>query len=176
MFNGSPPIAPTERKDSRTRHRGLEHQSRRTAGALAGYTVERLIHDYGVDLILSVFTDEGEPEVRLVYIQVKSTDHLKFVRGNRFVTCRIERAHLRAWLLELMPVILIVYDAAGDRAFWLYIQAAFTGLQRFRIVQGSETLTVRIPKEQVLDPEAIRLFRSFLQRIERQTKGVIHHE
>ena len=73
-------------------------------------------------------------------------------------------------------MILIVYDAAGDRAFWLYIQAAFTGLQRFRIVQGSETLTVRIPKEQVLDPEAIRLFRSFLQRIERQTKGVIHHE
>jgi len=142
----------------------------------AGHTAQRIVHDYGLDVIISTYTDDGEPEVGLIYSQVKATDALRKVSNGRFVTCQIERAHLRGWLAETYPVILIVYDAPNDRAYWHYFRAAFTGAHRFREARGSAELTVRIPANQVLDPAAVRLFRTYRQRIQDQTAGVIHHE
>ena len=75
---------------------------------LAGHTAPRIVHDYGIDLVISTYTDAGEPEVGLIYSQVKATDKLRKVDEGGFVTCRIERAHLRGWLAETFPVILIV--------------------------------------------------------------------
>lgn len=143
---------------------------------LAGYTAERIIHDYGLDMLISTYSDAGEPDVGLIYTQVKATDNLELVANGRFVSCRIERAHLRIWLLQAFPVILIMYDAIHDRAWWLYIQAAFTGVRRFREVRGSADLKVRIPITNVLNPDAVRRFRQFRERIQDQTQGVIHHE
>jgi len=130
---------------------------------IAGHTVERKFHDYGIDLTLSTYTQEGETEAGAMFIQVKATDHLKTVQQGQFVTIRIERVHLRSWLFELTPVVLIVYDATADRAFWLCAQTAFVGAQRFRIVQGSQWLTVRIPATQVLNSAAVDGFRSIRQ-------------
>ena len=64
----------------------------------------------------------------------------------------------------------------NDRAYWLYVQAVFTGVRRFREVRGSAELTVRIPANQILDSAAVRLFRTYRQRIQDQTEGVLHHE
>src|SRR5258708_4920528 len=92
---------------------------------LCGFAIERRMHDYGIDLVLLTYTSEGEPESGEVLFQIKATDHLQTVADAKFVALRVERAHLRSRLIELMPVILIVYDAATDRAHWLYVQAAF---------------------------------------------------
>ena len=139
-----------------------------------GFTMERWLHDYGIDLVLSTYTDEGETEPGLITIQVKATDRLNLVSEGRAVSVRIERADLRAWLTDPLPVILIVYDARNDVAYWLYVQAAFTGAARFRAARGSETLTVRIPTTQILDPAAVEKFRAFRDRILAQNEGVIH--
>lgn len=143
---------------------------------LAGHTVERKRHDYGTDLLLSTYDEQGAPETGFVVVQVKATDSLPTVRGERFVTCRIERAHLRAWLIDLFPVMLIVYDAASDRAYWLYVQAAFPGAKRFRAARGTKRLTLHLPVEQILDPKAVERFRGFLQDIREQHKGTSHHD
>lgn len=142
----------------------------------ADYSVTQILHDYGLDLVLSTFDDDGELESGGILIQVKATDHLTTVQAGRFVSVRIERADLRAWLTEPMPVILIVYDAQNDQAYWLYVQAEFTGVRLFRETPGRGKATVRIPVDHVLDPNAIRRFRDFRNDILEQRKGVIYRE
>ncbi len=141
---------------------------------LAGHTVERVLHDYGVDLLLSTYAEDGMPETGLVYFQIKATDRPRMVANGGFVACRIERAHLRAWLVQPFPVILIVYDAPKDRAYWTYIQESFGGVRRFRSATGSATLTVRLPVGQALNVSSIEEFRRYRARIAAQTEGVIH--
>jgi hypothetical protein len=143
---------------------------------LCGFSVERWLHDYGIDLVLSTYSDEGETESGLIVLQVKATDHLKTIRNGKFVTCRIDRSDLRAWLGDPMPVILILYDALSNRAYWLYVQAVFGGVRRFQSSRGSLQLTVRIPIDQVVDVAAIRRFREFRDRIKEQREGAIHAE
>jgi len=143
---------------------------------LSGNTVERWVHDYGLDLLLSTYTEEGEPDGGKMFIQVKATDHLSMVSGGRFVTCRIERAHLRTWLVETLPVFLIVYDALNDRAYWLYVQATFKGVRRFQAARGSERLTIRIPSSQIFDPTAMNRIRAFGQAIVDKMKGIQHED
>ena len=141
---------------------------------LSGNTVERRIHDYGIDLVLSTYGKAGEPEPGIMSIQVKATDELTKVSGGRFATCRIERAHLRAWLAEPMPVFLVLYDATNDRAYWLYVQAAFGGTQRFQAAHGSEQLTIRFPVKQVLTPAAVQRFRAVQAAIVNKIIGVVY--
>src|SRR5262245_56493570 len=82
---------------------------------LGNGTIERIQHDYGLDLILFTYTADGEMEAGNIYIQVKGTERLKWLKGGR-AAFRIERAALVGWLGQLIPVILAVYDASQDRA------------------------------------------------------------
>lgn len=143
---------------------------------LCGYAVERWVHDYGIDLVLLTYADDGAAESGNVLIQAKATDRLRVVGSGKFVSFRIERADLRAWLTEPMPVILIVYDAPNDPAYWLYVQAAFAGSRRFQVARRTDRLTVQIPISQALAPGAIRCFRGFRDAVLAQNKGVIHRE
>lgn len=173
-----PPASASQNK-RRTREHvigdlGINHVERQVL--LAGHTVERRFHDYGIDLVLWTYSFDGATEPGNVFFQVKATDHLASVGNGKFVRCRIERAHLRAWLSELEPVILIVYDATMDRAYWLYVQAVYGGKRRFQMAAGSERLTIRIPTCQILNREAIEQLRQFRDRISDQIRGVIHHD
>jgi hypothetical protein len=119
---------------------GINHVERQAL--LAGYVVERSLHDYGLDLVLWTFSPEGEVEAGGVSFQVKATEHLKWSRDKRFISFRIQRADLRNWLVHPFPVILAVYDVPNDRAYWFYVQSAFTGVRLFRAALGSESLTI----------------------------------
>jgi hypothetical protein len=144
---------------------------------LAGFTVERMAHDYGIDLILFTYDRQGEIEWGEVFLQVKATDHLQVMAKGATVAIRIERAHMRYWVKESTPIILIVYDAQKDAAYWLYIQAYFEA--RPKLVwetQGGE-LIVHIPKHQVLDSAAMTRFAEFRDRVlQQRDKGVTHEE
>jgi hypothetical protein len=89
---------------------------------LCGHTVQRIHADYGFDLILSTYNADGEPENGEVYIQVKSTDSLPILKDGTSLTWRTHRSDIAQWLEKTPPVILIVYDAQADKAYWLYIQ------------------------------------------------------
>ena len=143
---------------------------------LCGHAVERWLHDYGIDLTVRTFAADGQVEGGAIYLQVKATDHLRRVVQGRFVAVDIERSDLQAWLIEPFPVILIVYDAPNERAYWFYVQAAFPGARRFRAVRGSASLTVRIPIGQVLDATAIRRFQLFRDSVLHQSEEFTHDE
>jgi len=70
----------------------------------------------------------------------------------------------------------VVYDAQADVAYWLYVQAYFERLQGFNLDRVGRTVTVHIPKANVLDESAIRRFARFKERMLEQTEGVVHHE
>jgi hypothetical protein len=137
-----------------------------------GFTAERVVHDYGLDLYMTTYGAGGEAESDWVLFQVKATDHLMRAADRATVPFRIERADVSRWLGETYPVILVVYDAQADVGYWLYVQAHYAP-GRARVGVG-QTVTVHIPTTNVLDEAAVRQFAAAKAAIQRQMKGVRH--
>jgi hypothetical protein len=125
-------------------------------GLLAGHTFERYWHDYGVDLMMNTYSAAGEYENGAILFQVKATDNLRLVGREDSVAVRVETTHLDHWISEPMPFILIAYDAEADAAYWVYLQAHFASIGRSPSQLGA-SITIRIPRSQVFDGEAVRL-------------------
>lgn len=71
--------------------------------------------------------------------------------------CRAESsADLRHWLNESEPVILALYDARADVAYWLFVRGYFAGLAGFDINRAPERVSVSIPRQNVLGRAAMR--------------------
>jgi hypothetical protein len=123
---------------------------------LCHFSAERVRLDYGIDLMVQTFNRRGEVENGWIPFQLKGTDRIKLVDGGRAVSCRIERADLRHWLNETQPVILALYDARADKAYWLFVRDYFAGLAEFDINRAPERISVSIPRSNVLDRAAMR--------------------
>jgi hypothetical protein len=142
---------------------------------LCGHVMEERVRDYGIDLVLITFDGSGVMEPGHVLLQVKATDHLKVVHSGRLIAQRVERRDLVSWLRQPMPVILVVYDAAADVAYWLYVQAHLARKSRPNPTKGGGLVTVHVPRGNVLNPEAVRRFARFRDQVLTQTAGRIHH-
>ena len=141
---------------------------------LCGYTVERMHHDYGIDLELMTYNKNGEIEPGNILFQVKATDGLLLSEGQTTFPVRIERTHLVRWRREKSPVIVIIFDANKKRAFWCYVQRYFQALQDFNIFAAGETITIRVPTANRINPRAMRRFARFRDRINDQLDGIYH--
>lgn len=169
---------PVSRKKRRTREHVIadlsaNHVERHTL--LAGFTAERRVHDYGIDLTISTYDANGNVENAQIHVQLKATDHPKWVEQGRMIACRIERADLRAWLNEPMPVILVVYDVTVDVAYWLYVQEHFQRRPRFEPARGSVKVTIRIPRTNVVNVAAMRHFAHCRNHLLAQMKDLEHY-
>jgi hypothetical protein len=140
-----------------------------------GYSVERIEHDYGTDLAIFTYDAQGELESGYILVQLKATDRLRVLSDGKTISFPVRRADLASWLGELMPYILIVYDAPADVAYWLYIQEAFERRAGFSLEHAPATITVHVPVANVLTEDAVRHFARSRDAILRQVKGVIHH-
>ena len=142
---------------------------------LCGYSIERIVHDYGVDASLFTYDRRGQTESVWIPLQIKATDNVHLVEQGQFISIRVERSDLRSWLIAIFPVILIMYDERKDRAYWLYLQAHF-GAHRFRVSRGAGKHSIRIPIGQVLDPSAIERFADYRNAILAQLEGKVEHD
>jgi hypothetical protein len=141
-----------------------------------GYSVERVVHDYGLDLVLFTYDRKGECEPGNVFLQLKATDRLKLVSGGQQIAIRIDRADLLAWLEQTMPVILIIFDGKTERAYWFYVQAYFERQTDFDPARLGEQVTLHVPTANVVDQAALRRFASFRARVCGQARKVVRHE
>jgi hypothetical protein len=121
-----------------------------------GYAIDRVQHDYGLDLMMYTYTSRGEVENGFVWLQLKATDHLRWRKDRQAIIIRIERAHALFWMGEDLPVILIVYDGIKEVAYWLHIQGALGRGQIFRSRRTPLTITLHIPAENIVNEEAMR--------------------
>ena len=143
-----------------------------------GFSVERIRNDYGFDLFLFLYDRWGHVKPGRVSLQLKATDRIELRDAATTVACGIDLRDLRLWLETPEPVVLILYDAAKDRAFWLYVQSHFAGdVGRRALAQAGSTITVRIPMTHRVGPAAIRTFEKFSDALRGQQRDIIrYHE
>jgi hypothetical protein len=144
-------------------------------GLLCGCSLERIVHDYGIDLILFTYKGSGELEDGEILLQVKATERTRRVHGGQAIPFRVSRSDVQGWLRKVMPVILIVYDVSADVAYWLYLQRYFECLSGFNLFQAGQTITVHLPMSQILTPIAVQQFASFRDHVLGQMGGGIQH-
>src|SRR5262249_31767129 len=143
---------------------------------LCGYAVQKVVPDYGIDLVLYTYDENGEAENGTVSFQVKATESLPLLQDQQTIAFPIRRADLDYWLAETLPVILIVYDAQEETAFWLYLQAYFEQQADVNPRLVGNTLTLYLNRDNVVDPAAMRQFAAFKTRILEQRRGIIHYD
>jgi hypothetical protein len=154
---------------------GINHVERQVL--CAGFTVERIVHDYGVDLELFTYADDGTIELGSIPLQVKATERARRVNHGKTIVVRTAGADLLSWLTCLEPVILIVYDVSEDCAWWLYVQADFAARGLLRPRRLAETVSLRIPIDQTLTVDVVKRFADFRDRaLAPAFKVVRHHD
>jgi hypothetical protein len=106
-----------------------------------------------------------------VRLQIKATDSINVRSGRDAIAVRLDWRDMVYWLNEPLPVILVMYDAQIDRAWWLYLQEFLRAEGRKARVGIPASLTVIIPLANVLDAKAVRRFRKFRDVALVRTRG-----
>jgi hypothetical protein len=122
---------------------------------LAGHTLHRVYFDYGYDLAMFTYSEHGEAEPGFAFFQVKATDQLRVSQSAKSFGWRISRRDLRLWLNETYPVMLIVYDAQRNQAYWLDMQQYFAGWTTADLFTAGETIRVHVPLQSRLNQRSI---------------------
>jgi len=78
---------------------GANHVEKVALGC--GHAVDRVWHDYGLDLALYTFDPRGYLESGVVWIQVKSSDRPSKRRDGSAVLVRLQRRDLLAWIADI---------------------------------------------------------------------------
>jgi hypothetical protein len=135
---------------------------------LCGHTAEATRHDYGCDLVMSTYDygqarsfAAGEIENGQVYLQVKATDRVTVSADGERISTVVRTGHLKSWIEEPMPVILVLYDVAAEKAYWLYLQQHLRQSNKPIRLAERKQVTLHLPTVNVLNERAIADFRSF---------------
>ena len=80
------------------------------------------------------------------------------------------------WMLELVPVILVLFDAARRRAYWLHVQAYFRQDPARQPKKGAKTVRVRVPERQAVNRRAVAAMRRLTQERLFRLKGMVDHD
>jgi hypothetical protein len=126
-----------------------------------GHTAQRLEPDYGYDLLLFTYDEMGYVEPDFLLLQLKAAERLQAVGSDYVFDVDIRDYHL--WMLEEMPVILILYDATRRRASWLHVQRYFREEATRQPKKGAKTVRVRVPMRQAVNRRAIAAMRKLKQ-------------
>jgi hypothetical protein len=122
-----------------------------------GHTAEKFYHDYGYDLVMYTYDNQGYLEPGSTYLQLKASETLKPAGTDYVYDMDIRDYNL--WTHEKMPVVLILFDASRRRACWLDVQRYFHTNAGHRPKQGAKSVRVRVPARQVVNRRAIAAFR-----------------
>ena len=141
----------------------------------AGFTSEATTQDYGYDLIVNTFDSEGLIEAGNFYIQLKASEVLtQHATGVSYVF-DLDTRDYNLWIMEPMPVFLVLYEARSRRAYWLYFQEYVGGSHAPKARANARTLRIQIPKTNRVNARFMRHARTRKTEILRQLSGVISH-
>jgi len=134
-----------------------------------GYTAQRLSSDYGYDLLMSTFDEQGYVEPGSIYFQFKAKEVL--VQTGMHYVYDVDIRDYNLWIREKMPVIFILFDASRRRAYWLAIQEYFRTDAARRPKKGARSVRVRVPRRQVVNGRVIAKMRELKWAALRQEQG-----
>ena len=103
---------------------GLNHIEKQIL--LSGNILRRFgENDYGYDGMIDTFNEQGETENLSFKIQLKSTDTLQLSAQKEGFIMDLSRRDLELWLKNTLTVLLILYDAQGEIAYFVDLQPYF---------------------------------------------------
>jgi hypothetical protein len=140
-----------------------------------GHTVLKTEQDYGIDLVVFTYDDDGYVEPGNIYIQLKATEAPRRSADGGFYSYSISIRDHNAWAAEPMPVFLILYDARADRAYWQYVQGYFEADPSRRPNKGARSVAVRIPVAHVFDAMTVNYAHGRKRAVLGQLSGAIRH-
>jgi Domain of unknown function (DUF4365) len=123
-----------------------------------GHSVESPASDYGYDLVMRTHDSDGFIEAGAVYFQLKSSDNL--VHSGGMYSFDLDIRDYNLWRAEVVPVVLILFDAGARRAYWLLIQQYFQENPSLRPQMGAKTIRVHISSGQSVNRRAIQKIRT----------------
>ncbi len=126
---------------------------------LKGHVLRRPERDYGVDVTMFHFDDDGAIENGEIRFQLKATDGLNTIKQGTVISFPIKTGDLHYWALEIYPFILVVFDAKAGHAFWLHVQE-YVHLHPESVNPGRESVNVHIPVSNKLTVKSIEAFRN----------------
>ena len=141
---------------------GFNHVERQIL--YAGFTVNRYGHsnDYGHDGFFTTFYESGEIEGHLVQFQLKSTDFIQFSEKKQAFTFDLSRQDLELWLLGINKMLLILYDAKKEVAYFEDLQVYFKQKQ-FSHTEGGKFVRIYIPIKNAFTPASVHAIRLSLK-------------
>ena len=134
-----------------------------------GHTPYRLTPDYGYDLVLFTYDEQGYPEPGSVYVQLKAAETLQ--AGGSDYVFDLDIRDYNLWKLEEVPVLLILFDALRRRAYWLCVQDYFSEGAARQPKKGAKTVRVRVPKRQAVNRRAVARWRERKGKLPRRAIG-----
>lgn len=123
-----------------------------------GHWLDSPRNDYGIDATMFHHNHGGEVENGEVRFQLKATSKLGISRDGKWISQAVEIRDVRYWYFEPYPVIIVLYDADRNRAFWLHVQD-FVDRNPTLMESGTESVTLRIPIRNAVNLRAIDRFR-----------------
>jgi hypothetical protein len=145
---GLPKVNEIPDRPRRTRAHVIASQSRNYIEKFfidKGHTADRPSEDYGYDLIVSTFDEQGYAESGEIRVQLKASDAPKFSKDKSFISVQVTRKHVELWANELMPVFLILYDASERKAYWFDVGEYVDAQPSHTLYVRPQTLTLNIP-------------------------------
>jgi hypothetical protein len=126
-----------------------------------GHTPCRLTPDYGYDLVLFTHDEQGYLEPGSAYIQLKAAETLHAAGPDYVYDLDVRDYNL--WMLEEVPVILVLFDASRRRAYWVYVQNYFNTDVARQPRKGAKTVRVRVPARQAVNRTAVANWRDLIK-------------
>jgi hypothetical protein len=124
-----------------------------------GHTTQRLTPDYGYDLILFTYDQEGYAEPGVAFLQLKAAETLEQSGTNYAYDLDIRDYHL--WMAEDAPVFLVLFDATKRRAYWEYVQRYFEKDVSRQPRKGARTVRVVVPRRQAVTRRGVAKMRQW---------------
>ena len=78
---------------------GVNHVERQAL--LCGFSVERVQSDYGIDLVVFTYDQQGGAENGCLFLQVKATDRAQWIKQGTLLPFRVDRRDVTRWLDEI---------------------------------------------------------------------------
>ena len=130
----------------------------------SGHVVEKFENDYGYDLQVYTFNSNGEYENGVIYVQLKATDKLKLSGENPVYDFDID-----LYINEPMPVVLILYDAKYEEAYWNILQDVVE-VDEFYDLEHS-TMRVKFPTKHKVDIDSVDFWQDKKNKILKEFGG-----
>jgi len=127
-------------------------------------------------MIISTFDSNGYVEEGTLLIQLKATDQIKHNKLKTHLVFTLDKRDLNTWYNEPMPVILALYDAKNDVAYWIYIQQFLRAIKGFKLSTVKKFYNINIPKDQILDTSAFKTFQNFKFNTLKEISSVITYK